>query len=103
MAKKPPLTEIEKLRKTKQEQSTSQLHHNRPLPYSAAPASMKVGPGSYVKKLNLIGQSRESDSMKGYGPLISKAERGLQDGIFSIVNPNDFARNSSDIRAITAP
>ena len=43
----------------------------------------KVGPGSYSNKLNLIGQHRESDSKKGFGPLVSKAER-LQDGIFRV-------------------
>ena len=48
-----------------------------------------------------MGKMRESYSKKGFGALASKAERGLQEKIFSVVNPNELAKNSSDIRLIT--
>ena len=63
--------------------------------------SERRGPGAYQKKLDTIGRMRESYSKKGFGALASKAERGLQEKIFSVVNPNEMVRNSSDIRLIT--
>ena len=75
--RKPPMTEMEKTRKKKQEQSVPKMSHNRPLPFQESITTFKIGPGSYSHSLDLIGNERSSDSRAGYGPLASRTERGL--------------------------
>ena len=71
------MTEIEKTRKKKQQQSLPKVSHNRPLPFKENVTTFKIGPGSYSHSMDLIGKECKSDSRSGFGPLASRTERGL--------------------------